>query len=174
MKASLFCLAALMGSLAVLSQPTGVAIRLVDIAEQAGLTVLNFCGGPSKDFIVEVNGNGAALFDYDNDGDMDALIVNGSTLANLKQGGDPMVALFRNDGKGHFTDVTSAAGLRARGWGMGACVADYDNDGFQDVYVTAFGSNLLLRNNGDGTFTDVTARAGVGDPHWSTNCAFAD
>jgi len=174
MKPSLFCHAALMGSLAVLSQPTGVAIRLVDIAEQAGLTLVNICGGPSKDYIVEVNGNGAALFDYDNDGDMDALIVNGSTLANLKQGGDPMVALFRNDGKGHFTDVTSAAGLRARGWGMGACVADYDNDGFQDVYVTAFGSNLLLRNNGDGTFTDVTARAGVGDPHWSTNCAFAD
>ena len=78
MKASLFCLAALMGSLAVLSQPTGVAIRLVDIAEQAGLTLLNICGGSSKDYIVEVNGNGAALFDYDNDGDMDALIVNGS------------------------------------------------------------------------------------------------
>ena len=151
-----------------------VAIRLTDVAAQAGLTLMNVCGGPSKDYILEVNGNGAALFDYDNDGDMDALIVNGSTLTNMKNGGDPMVALFRNDGRGQFTDVTAASGIRARGWGMGACVADYDNDGFQDAYVTAFGPDLLLRNNGDGTFTDDSARARVGDPRWSTNCAFAD
>src|SRR5262245_18631796 len=152
----------------------GVGIRLVDVAEQAGITLLNICGGASKDYIVEVNGNGAAFFDYDNDGDVDALIVNGSTLPNMKQGGDQMIALFRNDGKGHFTDVTRVSGLSARGWGMGTCIADYDNDGFQDAYVTAFGPNVLVHNNGDGTFTDVTARAGVGDPRWSTNCAFGD
>jgi hypothetical protein len=166
--------AILLGPLALVPHASDVTIRLVDVAEQAGLTLLNICGGSSKDYIVDVNGNGAALFDYDNDGDMDALIVNGSTLAAIKQGGDQMVALFRNDGKGRFADVTAAAGLRARGWGMGTCVADYDNDGFQDIYVTAFGPDVLVHNNGDGTFTDVTAKAGVGDPRWSTNCAFAD
>ncbi len=164
----------LAGLLAAASQAPGTVIRLVDVAEQAGITLLNICGGASKDYIVEVNGNGAAFFDGDHDGDMDILIVNGSTLANMKQGGDQMVALYRNDGKGRFDDVTQASGLRARGWGMGTCIADYDNDGFQDVYVTAFGPNVLLRNKGDGTFADVTARAGVGDARWSTNCAFGD
>jgi enediyne biosynthesis protein E4 len=131
-------------------QASGVVIRLVDVAEQAGITLLNICGGASKDYILEVNGNGAAFFDYDNDGDVDALIVNGSTLPNMKQGGDQMIALFRNDGKGHFADVTRASGLSARGWGMGTCIADYDHDGFQDAYVTAFGPNVLVHNNGDG------------------------
>jgi len=163
----------LLGSLAWAQAP-GVMIRLVDVAEQAGLTLVNVCGGPSKDYIVEVNGNGAALFDYDNDGDLDALIVNGSTLANISHGGDQMASLFQNDGKGRFADVTAASGIRARGWGMGTCVADYDNDGFQDIYITAFGPDVLLRNHGDGTFTDITTRARVGDPRWSTNCAFAD
>lgn len=166
--------AVLAGLPAVAPQAADAVIRLVDVAGQAGIALLNICGGPSKDYIVEVNGNGAAFFDYDNDDDMDALIVNGSTLAGVARGGDPMVALFRNDGNGRFADVTPASGLSARGWGMGTCIADYDNDGFQDVYVTAFGPNVLLRNNGDATFRDVTARAGVGDPHWSTNCAFAD
>ena len=166
--------AALLGTLALVPQSSGVAIRLVDIAAEAGITLLNVCGGESKDYIVEVNGNGAALFDHDDDGDMDALIVNGSTLASMKQGGDRMVALYRNEGKGRFTDVTAASRLTARGWGMGACVADYDDDGFQDVYVTALGANVLARNNRDGTFSDVTARAGVGDSRWSTNCAFGD
>ena len=165
----------LFGALAARAQAPGVVIRLVDVAEQVGITLLNICGGPSKDYIVEVNGNGAAVFDYDNDGDVDVLIVNGSTLANIKQGGgDQMVALFRNDGKGQFADVTLASGLKARGWGMGTCIADYDSDGFQDVYVTAFGPNVLFRNNGDGTFTDTTAPAEVGDTRWSTNCAFGD
>jgi enediyne biosynthesis protein E4 len=164
-------LSALLGSW---SQAPAVVIRLVDVAEQAGLTLLNICGGPSKDYIVEVNGNGAALFDYDNDGDMDALIVNGSTLATMTRGGDPMVALYRNDGRGRFEDVTAASGISARGWGMGACIADYDNDGFQDAYVTAFGQNVLLHNDRSGTFADRTVRAGVGDRHWSTNCAFGD
>jgi hypothetical protein len=168
------CHLLLLGPLVVFPRASDVAIRLVDVAEQAGITLLNICGGASKDYIVEVNGNGSAFFDYDNDGDMDVLIVNGSTLANRARGGDPMVALYRNDGKGRFEDVTAASGLQARGWGMGSCIADYDNDGWQDVYVTAFGPDALFRSNGDGTFTDVTARAGAGDPRWSTNCAFAD
>jgi hypothetical protein len=149
-------------------------IKLVDVAAQAGVTLLNVTGGASKDYIVDVNGNGAAWFDYNNDGNLDLLIVNGSTREQIKRGGDPMVALYQNDGKGHFKDVTAASGLMHRGWGMGVCVADYDNDGFPDVYITAFGANVLFHNNGNGTFTDVTGRAGVGDTHWSTGCAFGD
>src|SRR5262249_12369678 len=132
-------------------------------------------GGASKDYIIDENGNGAAWFDFDNDGDLDLLIVNGSTRENMKNGGDPIAALYRNDGKGHFTDVTAASGITARGWGMGTCVADYDNDGFEDVYLTtALGPNVLYHNNGNRTFTDVTRQAGVGDTRWSTGCAFGD
>ena len=151
-----------------------VPIRLIDVAGKAGVTLLNISGEPRKDYLLEVAGNGAAFFDYDDDGDMDLLIVNGSTFEKFKQGGDPMVALYRNDGKGKFSDVTGQSGLTKKGWGMGVCVADYDNSGFQDVYVTAYGPNVLFYNNGDGTFADVTERAGVGDSRWSTNCAFGD
>ncbi len=145
----------------------------VDVAEKVGITLMNVHGGATKDYILEANGNGAAFFDYDKDGDVDALIVNGSTLENYKKGGDPMVALYRND-NGRFVDVTEAARVKKNGWGMGACVADYDNDGYSDVYITAFGPNVLFRNNGDGTFSDVTGKARVGDSRWGTNCAFGD
>src|SRR5690606_19214005 len=128
----------------------------VDVADQVGIRLLNVSGDPAKDYIVDSLGNGAALFDYDNDGDLDALIVNGSTRERLERsGGDPMLALYRNEG-GRFTDVTPESGLAARrGWAMGVCVADWDNDGFQDVYVTAFGRNAAWRNQRNGTFTDV-------------------
>ena len=149
-------------------------IRLVDVAAEAGLQLMNVSGGPAKDFIVDANGNGAGWFDYDNDGDLDALIVNGSTRQQFARGGDPMVVLYRNDGRGRFRDVTEAAKLVRRGWGAGTCIADYDNDGFRDVYVTAFGADALWRNAGDGTFVDVTRRAGVEDSRWSTGCAFGD
>src|SRR5262245_47530305 len=145
----------------------------VDVDAKTGVTLMNICGGTSKDYIVEANGNGAAFFDYDNDGDMDILIVNGSTLETYKKSGDPMLALYKNNG-GTFVDVTREAGLVKRGWGMGACVGDYNNDGYQDFYLTAYGPNVLFRNNGDGTFSDVTASSGTGDTHWSTNCAFGD
>ncbi len=151
------------------------SIAFVDVAVEAGLQLLNVSGGQDKDYIVESVGNGAAFFDFDNDGHLDVLIVNGSTRERLVAGGDPLVALFRNDGRGRFTDVTARSGLGARrGWGMGVCIADYDNDGFQDVYVTAFGGNVLWRNNGDGTFSDVTRQAGVGHTGWGTGCAFGD
>jgi hypothetical protein len=151
------------------------AIRLVDVAAQSGITLLNICGGPAKDYIIDEVGSGAAWFDYDNDGNLDLLIVNGSTRERSKTGGDPLVALYRNDGNGRFTDVTARSGLVRRGWGMGVCVADYDNDGFDDLYVTsAVGGNALYRNNGNGTFVDVTRQAGVADAGWSTGCAFGD
>ena len=159
------------GSLAAQS---GVAVSLTDVSATSGLDLVNVSGGPAKDYIVDANGNGAALFDYDNDGDLDALLVNGSTRERLPRGGDPMVALYRNDGTGRFTDVTAASGFSRTGWGAGACVADVDNDGFEDVYVTAFGADVLWRNTGRGTFVDVTKEARLGDTRWSTSCAFND
>jgi len=164
-----------LGILSVITpQAAETAIALVDVAQQAGVTLLNVSGDPAKDYIVDSIGSGAAWFDYDNDGDLDLLLVNGSTRARMKRGGDPLVALYANDGSGQFKDVTATSGLSRRGWGMGTCVADYDNDGFQDVYVTAWGPNVLFHNNGNGTFSDVTATAGVGDTRWGTGCAFGD
>ena len=147
------------------------AVRLNDVAAEAGITLLNIAGSPTKDLIMDANGNGAGWFDYDRDGDLDALIVNGSNSDHLKRGGDQMTALYRNDGDGTFTDVTSAAGLNRRGWGTGVCVGDVDNNGYSDVYITAFGPNVLWRNTGHGTFT---ATGQAADPRWSTGCAFAD
>lgn len=153
------------------SQGAGAPIRFTDVASPAGLTLRNIAGSATKDYILESNGNGAAFFDFDNDRDMDVLLVNGSTLEQLEAGGSPMVALYRNDGAGRFTDVTAAVGLTQRGWGSGVCIADYDNDGFDDVYVTAYGPNVLLRNAGGKRFTATWQAA---DPGWSTGCAFGD
>ncbi len=151
------------------------AVKLVDVASQAGVTLLNVCGDVSKDYIVDANGSGVAWLDYDNDGRLDLLIVNGSTREHLAQGGDPMLALYHNDGKGHFDDVTARSGMTRRGWGNGVCVADYDNDGFSDVYVTGIGGGALFHNNGNGTFSDVTRRSRTGnDGHWGSGCAFGD
>jgi hypothetical protein len=157
-----------------LTAASGPTIALTDVSSSSGLTLVNLSGGPSKDYIVDANGTGAALFDYDNDGRLDALLVSGSTRERFAQGGSPMLALYRNEGAGRFTDVTAAAGFDRLGWGVGTCVADVDNDGFEDVYVTAFGADVLWRNSGTGVFTDVTKRAGLGDARWSTSCAFND
>ena len=152
----------------------GTTLRLVDVAAQSGLDLLNVSGGPAKDFIVDANGNGAAFVDYDNDGDLDVLIVNGSTRDRISQGGDSMVALYQNDGRGHFRDVTATSGFDRRGWASGVCVGDVDNDGYDDVYVTALGADVLWRNTGKGTFIDTARRAGIDDSRWGTSCAFAD
>src|SRR4026209_2090703 len=115
----------------------GSTVRFTDVSGSTGLaSFLNISGSPSKDFIVESIGNGVALFDYDNDRDLDALFVNGSTLTQATN--HPIDARYRSDGD-RFTDVTAATGLTKSGWGSGVCVADYDNDGFEDVYVTAYG-----------------------------------
>jgi hypothetical protein len=167
--------AALLVALRVIAPSAqGAAVRLVDVAAEAGLDLLNVSGGAAKDFIVDANGNGAAFFDYDNDRDLDALLVNGSTREHIPSGGDAMVALYRNDGSGHFADVTPASGFNRRGWGSGVCVGDYDNDGAQDVYITAFGQDALWHNTGTSSFTDVTRRAGIEETRWGTSCAFAD
>jgi enediyne biosynthesis protein E4 len=164
----------------IASSAQSTVVRLVDVAAEAGLDLVNVSGGPSKDFIVDANGNGAAFLDYDSDRDLDVLIVNGSTRDRIASGGDPMVALYRNDGgrrgdgTGGFTNVTSSSGFTRRGWGSGVCVGDVDNDEAPDVYITAFGPDALWRNNGNGTFLDVTRRAGIDDTRWGTSCAFAD
>lgn len=150
-------------------------VQFVDVAEEAGITIKTTSGGEKKRYIVEAKGGGAAAFlDYDNDGWMDIYIVNGSTLEGFPPGEEPHNVLYRNNGDGTFTDVTEEAGVGDTGWGMGCTAADYDNDGYTDVYVANFGPNFLYHNNGDGTFTDVTAKAGVGDPRWSTGTAWGD
>jgi hypothetical protein len=144
-----------------------------DVASNLGLTLMNISGEGRNDYILEANGNGAAFFDYDNDGDMDVLVTNGSTLRRYANGGDPIAALYENV-DGRFRDRTAQARLDKKGWGSGVCVADYDNDGDQDFFVTAYGPDFLFRNNGNGTFEERAAAAGMADRRWGTNCAFGD
>jgi hypothetical protein len=148
-----------------------------DIAKRAGLTMTNTFGGvTTKKYIIETTGTGVAIFDYDNDGWPDIFIVNGTKLEGFPTGEAPSNHLYRNNHDGTFTDVTAKAGLVHSGWGQGVCVGDYDNDGFEDLYVTYYGKNVLYRNNGDGTFTDVSEKAGVAGSGkaWGTGCAFVD
>jgi hypothetical protein len=148
----------------------------VDEAAKAGLTAPNTFGGvDTKKFILETTGTGVAVFDYDNDGWPDIFVVNGTTLDPLAGKQPPTNHLYHNNHDGTFTDVTEKAGLAHTGWGQGVCVGDYDNDGYEDLFVTYYGKNVLYRNNGDGTFTDVSEEAHVaGNGSWSTGCAFVD
>ncbi|MDT7542160.1 MAG: enediyne biosynthesis protein [Acidobacteriota bacterium] len=148
-------------------------VQLTDITERAGIT-FRHVASPDKKYIVESMSGGVAVFDYDNDGLPDIFFVNSLTVDLVKSGGKTRSALYHNNGDGTFTDVTDKAGVGDIGWGMGAAVGDYNNDGYDDLYVTCLGANHLLKNNGDGTFTDVSKKAGVGDPRWSTGAAFVD
>jgi hypothetical protein len=144
-----------------------------DVAQEAGLTLVNVSGEGMNDYIIEANGNGAAFFDYDNDGDMDVLVTNGSTLKHYKNGGDPSSHSTRILAAVLFVIARQRRAPQER-LGFGVCVADYDNDGNEDVYITAYGPNLLFHNKGDGTFEERGGAAGVADAHWSTGCAFGD
>ncbi len=151
--------------------------HFVDVAQKAGLSAPVIFGGEStKKYIIETTGTGVAIFDYDNDGWPDIFVVNGTTLDPVPQGKVPTSHLYRNNHDGTFTDVTAKAGLTHTGWGQGVCVGDYDNDGWEDLYVTYYGKNVLYHNNGDGTFTDVSEKAKVAGngKAWGTGCAFVD
>ena len=148
-----------------------------DITASSGISFRHISGEASvKNYIFEAKGGGVGALDIDNDGWMDILLVQGSTLERFRQGKNPGPALYRNRGDGTFEDVTARSRLKAEqsGWGMGVGSGDYDNDGFADIYLTCLGPNILYHNNGDGTFTDVTDRAGVGDSRWGTSAAFGD
>ncbi len=152
-------------------RPTNV--QFTEIAAQAGITFKHVFS-PEKKYIVESMSGGVALFDYDNDGYLDIYFVNSLTVDLAAKHQKTKSALYHNNGDGTFTDVTDRAGIGDVGFGMGVAVGDYNNDGFDDLYVTCLGRNHLFKNNGNGTFTDVTNKAGVGDPRWSTGAAFLD
>ncbi len=149
--------------------------QFVEVSKQAGIRFTLTSGGLEKRYIIEAKGGGGvAWIDYNNDGFPDLFFVNGSTFEHWKRGDSPLSALYRNNGDGTFTDASAGSGLNKTGWGMGVCVGDYDNDGFDDLYVTYYGGNVLYRNNGNGTFTDVTDKAGVRGHGWGMGCGFGD
>ncbi|HET9796235.1 MAG TPA: CRTAC1 family protein [Thermoanaerobaculia bacterium] len=155
------------------SASAGCPITLTDVARKSGIDFRHERGATPQRRLPETMGSGVAWLDYDADGWMDLYVVQSGPFppTGSAAAGD---RLYRNNHDGTFTDVTQKAGLRDTAYGMGAAAADYDNDGFPDLYVTNFGANILYHNNGDGTFTDVTARAGVAASGWSTSAAWAD
>src|SRR5690348_11448439 len=153
--------------------PERLLPQFKDVAKEAGLTVWHI-STPEKKYIVESMSGGAGLIDCDNDGKLDIITVNGSTSDRFGQGGDPMITLYHQDADFKFSDITKSAGLNRKGWGMGVAVADYDNDGLPDIYVTGYGGNALYHNLGNCKFEDVTEKAGVGASGFSTGAAWAD
>src|ERR1035437_3375828 len=147
-----------------------------DISENSGLAKWQHkMGTPEKQFILDTVGSGVGLLDYDNDGWLDIYLVNGSTYDAMSgKATPPHAALFHNNHDGTFTDVTQKAGVGNDRWGFGVAIADYDNDGWPDIYVSNFGKNRLYRNNHDGTFTDVAEKAGVALGNWSTGATWGD
>ena len=145
-----------------------------DITRQSGIDFRHINSPTPDKYMPETMGSGAIFFDFNNDGYVDVFLVNSGSLVNQKPTSQAQSKLYRNNGNVTFTDVTARSGIVVHGYGMGGCAADYDNDGWDDLYVTAFGENTLYHNNGDGTFTDVTAKAGVGLNSWSASCAFGD
>jgi len=157
------------------SQDLGVTF--LNVARESGLNAKTIFGGEHKNkYLLETTGCGVAFYDYDNDGWLDIFLVNGTRLEGFPAGQEPTNHLFKNNRDGTFTDVTAKAGLLHSGWGQGVCIGDYDNDGFDDLFVTYFGKNALYHNNGNGTFTDVSEKSGVTGTgtRWNTGCAFVD
>ena len=162
--------------------PTTVLGKFVDVTSALGVQFQHAASHTSKKYLVETMGSGVALFDYDNDGRLDLFLVNGAEIDDpsaagaipQKTGPKYWNRLYHQKSDGSFEDVTEKAGLQGVGYGMGVAVGDYDNDGYEDLFVTAYGGNRLYHNNGDGTFTDVTEKAGVAGSGWSTSAAWVD
>ena len=166
----LICVLAAVSQMRPASVPTP---KFVDVAKDIGITIPHISSA-EKRYIVESISGGAGLIDCDNDGKLDIITVNGSTVERYKAGGDPMITLYHQEDGVKFADITKSAGLTRKGWGMGVAVADYDNDGLPDIYVTGYGGNALYRNLGNCKFEDVTDKAGVAAGGFSTGAAWAD
>jgi hypothetical protein len=156
-------------------------VQFVNVARESGLRAKTIFGGEKRNrYLLETTGCGVAFFDYDNDGWLDIFLVNGTRFeTKFPSGQEPVSRLYKNNRDGTFSDVTFQAGLARHGWGQGCCVGDYDNDGWDDLFVTYWGECSLYRNRGDGTFEDVAAKAGVTTAggklkRWNTGCAFVD
>src|SRR5690349_6077675 len=156
--------------------------KFADVTSAVGIHFNYLSSHTPKHYLPETMGAGVALFDYDNDGRLDIFLVNGAPIADptskgtipQKAGPEYWNRLYHQKADGTFEDVTEKAGVQGRGYGMGVAVGDYDNDGYEDLYVTAVGGNRLYHNNGNGTFTDVTEKAGVAGSGWSTSAAWVD
>jgi len=162
--------------------PKLVPGKFRDITSELSIDFRYLSSHTTKKYLIETMGTGAALFDFDNDGRLDIFLVNGAPLTDptpktaipQKTGPQYWNRLYHQKRDGRFEDVTEKAGLQGVGYGMGVVVGDYDNDGFEDLYVTAYGGNRLYHNNGNGTFTDVTEKTGVAGEGWSTSAAWVD
>ena len=152
------------------------AVKFVDVSRQVGIDFTAANGRSANKYMLETMGSGCAFLDYDNDGRLDILLLNGRPLAGRPTSPQPTLKLYHNNGDGTFTDTTHKAGLDQTMYAMGCAVGDYDNDGWDDIYITCvLGPSKLYHNNGNGTFTDVAARAGVtGKGLWGTSCAWTD
>ena len=148
-------------------------VHFTDVTDKLHIEFRHTNGESGKKYFIEPIGSGVALFDFDNDTDLDLYFVNGSDLPGKTSSILPTNRFYRND-SGTFTDITDKASVGDTGYGLGCCVGDYNNDGFTDIYVTNYGANVLYRNNGDGTFTDVAEIAGVDNDQFSSGCAFVD
>jgi hypothetical protein len=156
-------------------QTAAVFARFVDATRASGIDFHLTCGSSEKRYIMESMCGGVAVFDYDNDGWMDILLIDGSTLDDKHAGKCHHPRLYRNAHDGTFTDVSAKTGFDRCGWGFGVAIGDYDNDGWDDVYITYLDGGALYHNNHNGTFSDVTAKAGVGNVgRWGTSAAFGD
>ncbi|NIV70729.1 MAG: CRTAC1 family protein [Phycisphaerae bacterium] len=157
------------------AQPSNdVQISFVDITQSAGITFEHYNGAFGKKYMPETMGAGCAIFDFNNDNHQDLLFINGKDWPGRDSEKSHAPALYKNLRNGKFQEVTKGAGLAREMYGMGCGIADYDNDGFNDIYMLNLGKNYLFKNNGDGTFTDVTDRAGLGLEDWSSSCAWID
>ena len=159
--------------LAVEGRAAEKRVQFVDVAEEVGVVAQNVSGDSEQTYLVDSMMGGSAFFDYDQDGDLDLYILNGSKVVGFPDQEHPRNTFYKNE-QGKFVDATDEANLGDAGWGMGCAVGDYDNDGDLDIYITNYGRNVLYANQGDGTFIDVTEYAQVGDERFGTGCAFLD